>query len=125
MPERSPVPEPAASVPTGPATSRVPHVLVVDDQQVVREFLADVLRLQGYRVSLATSGPEALEIAKKDVPHVCLTDLAIKGMAGQDLVTRFREEHPAVVPVVITGYGTVQRAVELMRRGAFDVLTKP
>jgi signal transduction histidine kinase len=125
MAERSPVSEPAAPLPSGAASSRLPHILVVDDQQVVREFLADVLRLQGYRVSLAASGPEALEIARQDAPHVCLTDLAMKGMDGQDLITRLREEHPAVVPVVITGFGTVQRTVELMRRGAFDVLTKP
>jgi signal transduction histidine kinase len=54
-----------------------------------------------------------------------LTDLKMRGLDGHGLVRRIREAHPAVVPVVITGFGTVQHAVDLMREGAFDVLTKP
>lgn len=101
------------------------HVLVVDDQQIVREYLAEVLQLHGHRVTLAAGGAEALETARKDPPHVLLTDLRMSGMDGQDLMKRMREKDPCIVSVVITGYGTVQHAVDLMREGAFDVLTKP
>ncbi len=101
------------------------HVLVVDDHGVVREFLADVLRAAGHRVSLAASGDDALALSAKDVPDVLLTDFAMRGMDGNELIRRMCETHPAVVPIVITGFGTVQRTVALMRLGAFDVLTKP
>ncbi|MCC7137064.1 MAG: response regulator [Planctomycetes bacterium] len=117
-------PPDAANAPTEGAA--VPaHVLVVDDQPIVREFLAEVLRVQGHRVSLAERGEAALDLIRKDPPHVVLTDLKMNGMDGHDLVRRIRASHPAVVPVVITGFGTVQHAVDVMRDGAFDVLTKP
>ena len=106
-------------------SERAGHVLVVDDQAIVRDFLAEVLRLQGHRVTLASNGAEALELVRKDPPHVLLTDLKMSGLDGHTLVRRVREAHPAVVPIVITGFGTVQHAVDLMREGAFDVLTKP
>jgi signal transduction histidine kinase len=109
----------------GASPERVGHVLVVDDQAIVRDFLAEVLKAQGHRVSLADDGAKALEMIRKDAPHVLLTDLNMSGLDGHTLVRRVREGHPAVVPVVITGYGTVQHAVDLMREGAFDVLTKP
>jgi two-component system NtrC family sensor kinase len=76
-------------------------------------------------VTLAASGDEALDVAREDAPDVCLTDLSMRGMDGQDLIRRLREQHPSIVPIVITGFGTVQRTVDLMRLGAFDVLTKP
>ena len=117
--------EPRANVATSSKRTASAHVLVVDDHGVVREFLADVLRAGGHRVTLAASGDEALEVARKDPPDVLLTDLSMRGMDGQELIRRIREDHPAVVPVVITGFGTVQRTVDLMRLGAFDVLTKP
>jgi signal transduction histidine kinase len=105
--------------------ARAAHVLVVDDQPIVREFLAEVLRMQGHRVSLASDGEAALELARSDSPQVILTDLKMTGLDGHGLIRRIRESYPAVVPIVITGFGTVQHAVDLMREGAFDVLTKP
>jgi|GEM_PF-2002919 len=119
-----PTPTRSADRQTDPSAATA-HVLVVDDQAIVREFLAEVLRMQGHRVTVATDGLAALELARTDPPHVLLTDLKMNGMDGQGLVRRVRETYPAVVPVVITGFGTVQHAVDLMREGAFDVLTKP
>jgi signal transduction histidine kinase len=110
---------------SGETPRRQAHILVVDDQQIVREFLGEVLRIQGHRVTLAEDGVKALDLARKDPPHVLLTDLKMAGIDGHELLRRVREEHPAVVAVVITGFGTVQHAVDLMREGAFDVLTKP
>src|SRR5436190_6812063 len=125
MTHRSRPGEPAESNGAGSPAPRPAHVLVVDDQPIVREFLSEVLKIEGHRVSVAETGPEALAIAKRDPPQVLLTDLKMDGMAGEELIRRIRETHPAVVPVVITGFGTVERTVDLMRRGAFDVLTKP
>jgi C4-dicarboxylate-specific signal transduction histidine kinase len=101
------------------------HVLVVDDKQVVRDFLREVLELAGHRVTLASDGSGAVEACRRDPPQVLLTDLAMQPMSGKDLIETLRREYPSVVSVVLTGYGTVERAVELMRIGAFDVLTKP
>ncbi len=126
MPNRGPEPTEPRTNGAAPSNGKGgAHVLVVDDHGVVREFLADVLRASGHRVTLAASGDEAMEVARKDPPDVLLTDLSMRGMDGQELIRRMREDHPAVVPVVITGFGTVQRTVDLMRLGAFDVLTKP
>src|SRR5436190_3591703 len=125
MTHRSRPGEPAESNGAGSPAPRPAHVLVVDDQPIVREFLSEVLKIEGHRVSVAETGPEALAIAKKDPPQVLLTDLKMDGMAGEELIRRIRDVHPAIVPVVVTGFGTVERTVDLMRRGAFDVLTKP
>src|SRR5947207_9888222 len=105
--------------------ARAAHVLVVDDQPIVREFLAEVIRMQGHRVSLAADGDAALELARTDPPQLVLTDIKVRGVDGRGLVRWIRDAHPAVVSIVITGFGTVQHAVDLMRDGAFDVLTKP
>jgi signal transduction histidine kinase len=100
-------------------------VVVVDDQAVVRTFLADALQGAGFRVSVAAEGGEALAVVRRDPPQVVVTDLAMRGMDGQALLRTLRESHPAVVPVVFTGFGSVESAVDLMRQGVFDVLTKP
>ena len=125
MTDRSRLDEPpsAAAAPTSSAKSA--HVLVVDDQAIVREFLSEVLRLAGHRVTVADGGQAALEVARRDPPQVLLTDLKMDGMSGEDLIRTMRDVHPAIVSVVVTGFGTVERTVDLMRRGAFDVLTKP
>ena len=115
--------------PTGPAppagASRLPHVLVADDQSAVREFLAEVLKQAGYRATLVADGEEALECARRDPPQVVLTDLSMTPLGGLELIAQLRRAAPAAVAIVLTGYGTVEKAVELMRAGAFSVLTKP
>lgn len=105
--------------------STASHVVVVDDKAVVREFLHEVLELAGHRVTTVPDGPTALEVCRKDAPQVVLTDLAMSPMPGRDLIVALKDVCPSAVPVVLTGYGTVERAVDLMRLGAFDVLTKP
>jgi signal transduction histidine kinase len=112
-------------VPTAPTGTRPAHVLVVDDQSAVREFLHEVLRQAGYRPTVTGDGEQAVEIARQDPPQVVLTDLSMAPVGGLELIGRMRRAAPAAVPVVLTGYGTVEKAVELMRAGAFSVLTKP
>ncbi len=110
-----------ASSSQGPAA----HVLVVDDQDVVRDFLREVLEMAGYHVTDAGSGPEALDACRENPPDVVLTDLNMAPMSGRELILALKENAPSAVAVVLTGHGTVERAVDLMRLGAFDVLTKP
>ncbi len=101
------------------------HVLVVDDKAVVRDFLREVLELQGHRVTTVGDGLAALEVCRRDTPQVVLTDLQMSPMPGRELILALEQECPSAVAVVLTGHGTVERAVDLMRLGAFDVLTKP
>ncbi len=104
---------------------RATHVLIVDDKQVVRDFLREVLEIAGHRVTIADGGETALAACRENPPHVVLTDMQMSPMNGQELIAKLHESWPSIVPVVLTGYGTVERTVELMRLGAFDVLTKP
>src|SRR5262245_42286641 len=87
------------------------HVVVVDDQAVVREFLRQSLEGAGYRVTAAGEGVEALEAVRRDPPQVLVTDLSMRGMDGTTLVRTLSESHPTVVIVVLTGFGTVSSAV--------------
>src|SRR5262245_17470398 len=97
------VQESAADAPAAAnGATRPSHVLVVDDHDMVRQFIADVLQAAGHRVTLAVSGEEALSVARKDPPDVLLTDLSMRGMDGEALMRRMHDEHPDVVPVVIT-----------------------
>ncbi len=125
MTERTHTESPTTEEAAPRAAGKSAHVLVVDDQPIVREYLAEVLQIHGHRVTLAAGGADALEAARRDPPHVLLTDLRMSGMDGQDLMKRLHDADASIVSVVITGYGTVQHAVDLMREGAFDVLTKP
>ena len=117
----------SSPAPSGTLTRPVDgaRVLVVDDKEIVRDFLRSVLEMAGYSVVTSSNGQEALESLREHPPEVVLTDLQMAPMSGRELVTQIAEISPASVSIVLTGYGTVERAVELMRAGAFDVLTKP
>jgi CheY-like chemotaxis protein len=115
MAERSHSPEETTDGGAPPRTA-LAHIMVVDDQPIVREFLAGILEQQGYRVTMCASGPQALEKARTDAPGVLVTDLRMGEMDGQKSCGACARA-PAVVPIVVTGYGTVQHAVDLMREG--------
>ena len=119
----SPSVQPAVRL--APEAAEATHVLVVDDTPDVRHFLRALLETAGRRVTEADDVEGAVRIVERDPPQVVITDLNMTGANGDDLVRRLRADHPTIVSIVLTGYGTVERAVELMRLGAFDVLTKP
>jgi signal transduction histidine kinase len=110
---------------SGAMPRRAAPVLVVEDEPSTREFLAAVLAREGHRVSSASDVESALALARRDPPNVMLTDLKLGETDGQTLVTRVRDLHPSTVTIVITGFGTVEGAVDLVRGGVFDVLAKP
>lgn len=106
------------------------HVLVVDDEPLVSASIATLLETEGYKVTTASSANAARSIidqdARTETPvQVVLTDLSMPGETGLELVKSLREAHPAIACVVITGYGTIESAVEAIRYGAFDYLAKP
>ena len=102
-----------------------PRVLVVDDDENIRSLLFSILDRAGYRVTAVDSVKEALEAYHRDSSGVIITDLRMPGMDGCDFISVVLEENPEAVVVVLTGYGTVDEAVALMRQGVYHIITKP
>jgi DNA-binding NtrC family response regulator len=102
-----------------------PHILVVDDEPNVRRVLATLLEQAGMAVTRAESGEQALDLVRAQDPDLVLTDLAMPGMDGLALLSRLRASFPEIPVVLLTAHGTVANAVEAMKRGAHDFLTKP
>ncbi|MDF3130458.1 sigma-54 dependent transcriptional regulator [Kiritimatiellaeota bacterium B1221] len=101
-----------------------PTVLIVDDEKNTREGLARALKRK-YHIMLADSGMAALEMLKTETPDAVLTDLRMPGMDGMQLVRRILTADPQPVCILLTAYGNVETAVEAMKAGAYDFLTKP
>ena len=101
------------------------RILVVDDEASARSGLEKLLRQEGYTVDAAADGPSALEIAADRPPDLVVTDLKMPGMDGVELLQRLRVQDPDLPVLVVTAFGDVGSAVNAMRAGAEDYLTKP
>ncbi|MDH4082199.1 MAG: sigma-54 dependent transcriptional regulator [Nitrospira sp.] len=100
-------------------------ILVVDDDADMRELAHDMLKDRGHQVTTAGSGQEALKrLAEEDYAAV-LTDLRMKGMEGLELLTQIKRTYPDINVILMTAFGSVETAVEAMKHGASDYLTKP
>jgi DNA-binding NtrC family response regulator len=100
-------------------------ILVVDDEASERDGLARVVGQWGYEVETAGSGEEALTLVESQRPAVVVTDLVLPEMDGLTLLEKLKETGRPPIVLLVTGQGTVETAVEAMRRGALDYLTKP
>ena len=103
---------------------RKPTILIVDDEKNTREGLARALQFN-YRVLLADSGARALEVLDEEAVELVLSDIRMPGMDGLALLHRIRARTPQPVVILLTAYGSIEQAVEAMRAGAYDFLTKP
>ena len=101
------------------------RVLVVDDEQSLRKVLAATLQREGYEVQVASDGEEALAALDRDGADVVVTDLVMPRMDGLSLLRKVVVSHPDVPVIVVTAHGRVDSAVEAMKAGAFDFVTKP
>src|SRR3954463_9944344 len=102
-----------------------PTVLVVDDEPGIVDSLQKVFEREGLRVLTAKAGAEALEILRREAVSVLLTDLLMPGLSGMDLLKASRSVSPETETILMTAYGTVENAVEAMKQGAYDFVTKP
>ncbi len=105
--------------------SETRRVLVVDDEQEVRDTLSNVLKSLDYEPFVAASGKEALEIIKKEPIDVVLSDLYMPEMDGIELLKKVKMINNRVVFLMITAHPTIETAVEAIKKGAYDYLTKP
>jgi len=103
----------------------VPHVLIVDDELNIRRVLAAMLKREGYEVTTAADGEQALSALHKTPVHVVVADLVMPRMGGMELLQRVSSDFPDVPVIVITAHGTVDSAVQALKAGAFDFITKP
>src|SRR3954447_10868936 len=108
-----------------PAQIGAPTVLVVDDEPPIVDSLHTIFERESLRVLTAGSGGEALEIIRREPVSVLITDLMMPGMSGIDLLKASRSLSPETETVLMTAYGTVENAVEAMKQGAYDFVTKP
>jgi two-component system response regulator HydG len=103
----------------------MPRILVIDDDVGVLESTARMLRASGYTVQTAASGEEGHDLARGDVFDVILSDMRMPGLSGLELLSKLRTSHVDASFIVMTGFGTVDSAVEAMKLGAVDFVQKP
>lgn len=101
------------------------HILVVDDEPSMRTTLSILLKREGYEISQAGAGTEALGMLEKGEYDMVLTDLKMEGMDGIELLRRIKAVAPHTEVLIFTAYGTVKSAVEAMKLGAYDYIGKP
>lgn len=101
------------------------HILVIEDDPAVRDLLRETLVEEGYVVAVAADGKEGLQAAKNMPVHVLVTDLQLPDIDGISLIDRLVRIDAKIIPIVVTGFGTIESAVRAMKAGAFDFITKP
>src|SRR3954470_18869882 len=101
------------------------RILVVDDERVIREILAEFLSLEGFSVNTVEDGEKALTELRLHPYDLLITDLKMPRLSGLQLLEKVEQERLGVQTVLMTGFGTVETAIEAMKKGAYDYLLKP
>jgi DNA-binding NtrC family response regulator len=115
---------PAASIPQLEASNFL-NLLIVDDERSIREACREVAQSLGFTTLVADSAEHAFRLLEAQTVDAVLLDLRLPGAGGLEVMHRLKERRPEVVVIVMTGYGTVQSAVQAMKNGAYDYVTKP
>ena len=105
--------------------SSPPSILVVDDEEIMREVITALLEEEGYRVTSAATGEEGVEKVKEEAPDLVLLDLMLPSMSGLEALEEVIGIDPDTVVVMISAYASIENAVEATKSGAFDFITKP
>ena len=103
----------------------MPKILVIDDERSIRNTLKEILEYEKFEVDLAEDGIEGLEIAKSSKYDVILCDIKMPRMDGLEVLEKLMEDNPDNTVVMISGHGTVETAVEAIKKGAYDFISKP
>lgn len=102
-----------------------PRILVIDDDEGIRKVLTEILTEKGYRVDSAETGREAIQKTNEKFYNMALIDIRLPDMSGVELLTKIKETKPKMRKIIITGYPTLQNAVEALNRGADAYIIKP
>jgi len=114
------------ALPSAPATERrPPRILVVDDERSMRELLAIVLRREGYEVLLAENGRAAIALLEREPVDILISDIKMPDLSGVDVLRAAKKIDPDILGIMITAFASTETAVEAMRLGACDYLSKP
>ena len=103
----------------------IENILVVDDEPLIRELLEEILKKEGYSVNTVKNGLSALKKIKEHHFDLIITDVRMPDMDGITLLKKIRESSFSIPVIVITAYGSIENAVEVMKKGADDYITKP
>jgi response regulator RpfG family c-di-GMP phosphodiesterase len=101
------------------------HILIVDDEKSICDILGQYLQKIGYRATLTRTGEDALQVLAKDSVDMVLSDIKMPGMSGVDLLKQIKEQNRAIPVLLTTGFPTLDTAIEALKLGAYDYLTKP
>jgi len=102
-----------------------PRILVVDDDESVRKVLATILEEEGYAIDMAKNGREAIKKSKVKFYNMALIDIQLTDMDGTKLLTKIKDTMPKMRKIIITGYPSLQNAIEAVNRGADAYILKP
>ncbi len=102
-----------------------PIILVIDDEEIMRDSCTQILTKDGFQAETAEDGTIGLEMLREIKPDLVLVDLKMPGISGMEVLGKIKEIDPNIISVVITGYATVESAVDAMKIGAYDFLPKP
>lgn len=100
-------------------------ILVIDDEENIRNGLASNFEMEDYTVRTASNGRQGLELVSKGDIDLVVTDLRMDGISGEEVLRRVTTETPGIPVIVLTGHGSIDAAVDAMKNGAYDFLTKP
>lgn len=101
------------------------NILIVDDNENIRETMSDILQEKGYRTQTAKTGDEAIRESKTKFFNIALIDIDLPDMTGIEVLQNFRQEHPHMMNIMITGHSTKQNAVDALNLGANAYIMKP
>jgi DNA-binding NtrC family response regulator len=107
------------------AAAKGESILVIDDEEVMRDVLQTLLSEAGYRVTMASDGAEGLAIARRHSFHAAIVDVMLPEVGGLDVLDELRKIDPELVVLMITAFASVETAIQAMKKGAFDYVTKP
>src|SRR3982750_303400 len=103
----------------------MPTILIIDDEKAIRKTLSEILSFEGYKIDEASDGEEGLKRFKDKTYDVVLCDIKMPKMDGMEFLEKSRQANPDVPLIMISGHGTIETAVEAVKKGAFDYISKP
>ena len=101
------------------------RILVVDDEEQMRDLLVKVLEKSGYQVSVSAEGTQALALLEREPADLVVTDVRMPGMGGMEALRAVKELNPDIVVIIMTAFGTIDQAVQAVKEGAYDYISKP